>query len=82
MQNRDYKDLSEKEQLEYKTILQEWIEKIKEIPSYEDRHPNGFSNTLDGGYNGPYTELKKIYKPKLEAIMAKEKNKDKDNQRA
>ena len=72
MQNRDYKDLSEKEQLEYKTILQEWIEKIKEIPSYEDRHPNGFSNTLDGGYNGPYTE----------AIMAKEKNKDKDNQRA
>lgn len=65
--------LSEQDKKEYDKILNEWIEKVKEIPSYEERNPDRESGeyVLDGGYNGPYTELEKIYRPKLDAIKAR-----------
>lgn len=62
--------LSDKDQQEYDRIFNEWLEKVKEIPPYEDRHPDGVY-VLDGGYNGPYTELEKIYRPQLDEILAR-----------
>lgn len=62
--------LSEQDQQEYDRIFNEWLEKLKEIPKYEVRHPNGVC-VLDGGYNGPYTELEKIYRPQLDEILAR-----------
>ena len=65
--------LSKEDQLEYDRILNEWIEKIKEIPEYGQRHNNRAQGvyTLDGGNNGPFTELEKIYRPKLDEIKAR-----------
>ncbi len=65
--------LSEADQLEYDCILNEWMQKVKEIPAYEQRNPDRAQGTyvLDGGGNGPYTELEKIYRPKLDAIKAR-----------
>ena len=65
--------LNEADKLEYERVLNEWIEEVKKIPPYEERHPNRQKNVLklDYGSNGPYTELEKIYKPQLEAIKAR-----------
>ena len=65
--------LSEEDQLEYNRILNEWMEKINEIPAYEQRNSGRAQGVykLDGGSNGPYTELEKIYRPKLDAIKAR-----------
>lgn len=62
--------LSEQDQQEYDCIFNEWMKKVKDIPEYGDRHPDGVY-VLDGGYNGPYTELEKIYRPQLDEILAR-----------
>ncbi len=64
------RQLSEQEQKEYDAVLHEWMEKVSEIPSYEERNPDSKrGQCLDNGYNGMYTELEKIYRPKLEKIL-------------
>ena len=44
------------------------MKKIKEIPEYEERHPDGVY-VLGGGYNEPYTEFEKICRPQLDKIL-------------
>lgn len=64
------RQLNEQEQKEYDAVFHEWMEKISEIPSYEERNPDSKGGKcLDNGYNGMYTELEKIYRPKLEKIL-------------
>ena len=64
------RQLSEQDQKEYDAVFNEWLEKINEIPSYEERNPDGkIGQCLDGGYNGIYTELENVYRPKLEKIL-------------
>ncbi len=60
--------LSEQDQQEYDWIFNEWMKKIKEIPEYEERHPDGVY-VLGGGYNEPYTEFEKICRPQLDKIL-------------
>lgn len=65
--------LSEQDQQEYDRIFNEWLEKLKEIPEKKVSQHDKLAgiSTLDGGYNGQYTELEKIYRPQLDAILAR-----------
>ncbi|RKJ46558.1 hypothetical protein D7X98_04170 [bacterium 1XD8-76] len=71
------KQLSEQEKKEYDAILNEWMGKIDEIPSYEERKGG---NCLDNGYNGIYTELERIYRPKLDKILGRDGQVEKETQ--
>ena len=74
------KQLSEQEKKEYDAILNEWMGKIDEIPSYEERNQERKGgNSLDNGYNGIYTELEKIYRPKLDKILGRDVQVEKDS---
>ena len=71
------KQLSEQEKKEYDAVLNEWLEKIDEIASYEEQNQESGKrdkNTmcLDFGYNGIYTELENIYRPKLDKILGRD----------
>ena len=66
------RQLSEQDKKEYDAVFNEWMGKIEEIPPYEERNPDSKAGKcLDGGYNGMYTELEKIYRPKLDKILGK-----------
>lgn len=68
------KQLSEQEKKEYDTILNEWLEKIDEIEEQGQEPGKRDKDTmrLDFGYNGVYTELEKIYRPKLDKILGRD----------
>ncbi len=68
------KQLSEQEKKEYDAVLNEWLEKIDEIGEQDQEPGKRDKDTmrLDFGYNGIYTELEKIYRPKLDKILGRD----------
>lgn len=62
MLKNPFNDLNDAGKKMWNEVMNEWSEKIKTIkPKYSH-------NILDNGSNGKYTDLEKIYIPKLQEI--------------